>query len=319
MTAMIPRGKAAKLAAVLMLVLLVALPVSSAYLDETVDMTEYVEERSCYCHGADPAIGVDIVVDVPDKVAYTPGNDTVRVGIGILGEPHNLTGFGLFLNASQSDDGVKWTKNFSNDTVDHRDAVVRGIIRVNETSLWTVGKVTSKWFNVSFIPGQTDQDIVLSVTGMRANDNQNETGDYWNVAELTIKVRKQRLVNLVVGVTNDEEISVNEVTVDFYIDGEYLGNGKTEHIQPHASQNATIQWDVTFKKDGKYKLRAVVDPEGLVTETRKDNNEVTRDIWLGGPPEERDLQIYYGLGSMAVGAVIIVAVFWFWRRRQYRF
>ena len=319
MTTIISRGKAVRLASVLMLVLLVVLPVSSAYLNEKTDMTEHVEERSCYCHGADPAIGVDIVVDVPDKVAYTPNNGTVKVGVGILGEPHNLTGFGLFLNASETDDGVKWTKYFSNDTVEHVDAVAKGIIKVNETSVWTVGKVTSKWFNVSFIPGQTDQNIVLSVTGMRANDNENETGDYWNVAELTIEVRKQRWVNLTVAVTNDEEISVNDVTVDFYIDGEYIGAGKADYIEPDSSKNATIQWDVTFKKDGKYKLRAVVDPEGLVTETRKDNNEVTRDIWLGGPPEETDLQFYYSLGSMAVGVVVIVAVFWYWRRRQYRF
>nr|NIP36975.1 hypothetical protein [Thermoplasmata archaeon]NIS14136.1 hypothetical protein [Thermoplasmata archaeon]NIS21975.1 hypothetical protein [Thermoplasmata archaeon]NIT79836.1 hypothetical protein [Thermoplasmata archaeon]NIU51000.1 hypothetical protein [Thermoplasmata archaeon] len=42
-------------------------------------------------------------------------------------------------------------------------------------------------------------------------------------------------------------------------------------------------------------------------------------IWLGGPPEEEDLTLYYGLASMAVGAVIIALVFWVWRRRQYRF
>lgn len=319
MTAMISKGKAMRLTAVLMLALLVALPVSSAYLNENLNMTEHVEEKSCYCHGTEPSIGVDIVIDAPTEVAYTDTNTSVKVGVGILGEPPNLTGFGLFLNASETDDGVKWTKYFSNDTVEHDDAASRGILRVNTTSIWTVGKVTSKWFNLTFIPGQTDQDLVLSVTGMRANDNENETGDSWNIAEQTITVREQRFINLTVAVTNDNDINVNEVDVEFYIDDEFIGVGKTPGIEAQSSQNATVQWDVTFKKDGKYKLRAVIDPEGLITEIDKDNNEVTRVIWLGGPPEETSLQVYYGLGGIVVVIIVISVVFWYWRRRQYRF
>ncbi len=315
----ISEKKALRLVAVLMLALLVALPVSSAYLNVNIDMTEHVQDRSCYCHGAEPEVGVDIEIDVPLQVPFTPSNDSVRVGIGIIGEPLNLTGFGLFLNASEDASGVKWTKQFSNDTVEESNGEIAGLIKVNQTSIWTVGKIEDPWFNLSFIPGQTDQDIVLSVAGMRADENGNETGDYWNVAERTIKVRKQHMVNLTVGVTNNENVIVSEVLVDFYIDGDYIGNDTINNIAPQNSINASVQWDTTFKKDGKYTLRADIDPDDQVTETDKSNNEVTQTIWLGGPPEEDDLTLYYGLGSMAVGTVIVVAIFWLWRRRQYRF
>lgn len=315
----ISEKKAVRLVAVLMLALLVALPVSSAYLNVAIDMTENVQERSCYCHGAEPEVAVGIIIDVPLQVPFTPSNKTVRVGVGIIGEPHNLTGFGLFLNASEDASGVKWTKQFSNDTVDETNGEIAGLIKVNKTSIWTVGKIEDPWFNLSFEPGQTDQDIVLSVAGMRADENGNETGDYWNVAERTIKVRMQRMVNLTVGVTNNENVIVSEVLVDFYIDGDFIGNSTVNNIGPQRTENATVQWDATFKKDGKYTLRANIDPDGRITETDKSNNEVTRTIWLGGPPEEEDLALYYGLGSMAVGVVLVVAVFWLWRRRQYRF
>ena len=315
----ISEKKAVRLVAVLMLALLVALPVSSAYLNVDIDMTEHVQERSCYCHGAEPEANVDIEIVVPLQVPFTPSNDSVRVNVGILGEVHNLTGFGLFLNASEDASGVRWTKEFSNDTVDESNGEIAGLIKVNQTSIWTIGDIRDPWFNLSFIPGQTDQDIVLSVTGMRADESGNESGDYWNVAERTIKVRRQRMVNLTVGVTNNENVIVSEVLVDFYIDGDLIGNNTVRNIPPLAAANATMQWDATFKKDGKHTLRADIDPDGLVTETDKSNNEVTRTIWLGGPPEEEDLTLYYGLGSMTVGMVIIMAIFWFWRRRQYRF
>lgn len=315
----ISRGKTMRLATVLMLALLVVLPVSSAYLNENIDMTEYVEEGTCYCHGPLPTPEVDIVIDVPLNVPYTPENDTVKVGIGILGLPENLTAFGLFLNASEDDEGVEWTKEFSNDTVNWADGNAKGVIRVNGTSMWTIGDITYPWFNVTFVPGQVDQNIVLTVTGMRADGNDNDTGDFWNVDEVTIKVRRQRLVTLSVGVTNQNEIAASNVLVDFYMDGEYLGNSTVGNIPPSTTENATLAWDATFEKDGAHKLRAVIDPFGHITETDTSNNEITRTIWLGGPPEADDLTLYYGLGSMVVGVVVIVTVFWFWRRRQYRF
>jgi hypothetical protein len=313
------RGKTARLAAVLLLALLVALPISSAYLNPAHDMTEYSEDKTCYCHGAEPTADVGISIDVDQEVAYTPTNDTVNVAVSVVGEPTNLTGFGLFLNASEDSTGVRWTPRFSNETLDVGDGEVLDIIRVNQTSMWTVGRMASPWFNVSFRPGLADQDIILSVTGMRGDNSSDETGDPWNVAEVMITVRKQRLVNLTVGVTNNENVAASRVLVDFYVDNEYIGNTTIANIGAGATENATVAWDATFEKEGKHQLRAVIDPSDRITEIDKGNNEVTRTIYLGDPPEAEDLSLYYSLATVAAGAVIVAAVFWFWRRRQYRF
>jgi subtilase family serine protease len=154
---------------------------------------------------------------------------------------------------------------------------------------------------------------------MRSDGDGNETGDLWNTADINIKVRKQRLVNLTVGVTNNEDVSTTSVLVDFYIDGEYIGNNTIPNIPGGATENATVAWDATFMKDGEYQMRAVIDPLGHITEIDQGNNEVTRTIYLGGPPEPEDLTLYYTLGGVAVIAVAGVTVLWFWRRRQYRF
>jgi hypothetical protein len=319
MTARFSRTKLARLAAVMALVIILAPPLSSAYLNSEIDMTEYTQEKSCYCHQAQPDPDVDIIIDVATQVAYTPANDSVEVSIGILGTPDNLTGFGLFLNASEDATGVQWDTWFKNESIEWPDATVQGVLWVNGTSMWTIDDITSPWFNVSFIPGQTDQDIVLSVTGMRADDSGNETGDRWNAGEVTIEVRRERLVSVSVGITNEEIVSVLDVLVDFYVDGEYIGNDTVDQIAPGMTENATAVWDATFAKEGEHELRAVIDPEGTVTETDKSNNEIVRTIWLGGPPEPEDLTLYYGLGGIGIGLVVIVTVFWFWRRRQYRF
>jgi hypothetical protein len=315
----ISRGKSVRMAAVLMLALMVMIPVSSAYLnrDRDIEMTEIVTEESCYCHSADPDPNVTVIVDVPTQVAFTPTNDSVTVGVGVLGMPPDLTGFGLYLNTTAFDPGLFWNPGYANDTEDIPSAPLK--VDVNGTAIWTVGKIRDRWFNLSFVPGRIEQDITLTVIGMRANEGGNESGDFWNLTRVTIETREQRILNLTVGVTNDGPVTADGVLVDFYIDDELLGNGTLPRLDAHTSENVTYEWDVTFVEDGKYKLRAVIDPEGRITETDIANNEVTRDIWLGGPPEVEDYSAYYGIGYLAVVLIVVVVVLWVWRRRQYRF
>ncbi|GAH38837.1 unnamed protein product, partial [marine sediment metagenome] len=194
----------------------------------SIDMTEYVREQSCYCHGTEVEPDVTISIEMLDRTAYTPGNRSIDVMIGILGEPEDLTGFGLYLNTSKTDDNVKWKNSYVNDT--GITPFPEDLIRVNGTSLWSVGPITDKWFNVSFIPGNVDQEIVVSVAGMRANNNDNESGDLWNVASRVIEVREQRLATLNVTVTNEQTMAVSDVLVDIYVDDEYIGNDTIQHI-----------------------------------------------------------------------------------------
>ncbi len=311
------RGATAKVAIVVLMAMLVSVPVVSGYLNKNINMTEYVREQSCYCHGTEVEPDVTIIIEVPDRVSYSLSNLSVDVMVGILGEPENLTGFGLYLNTSKTDDNVRWKNSYINDT--GIAPFPEDLIRVNGTSLWSVGPITDKWFNVSFIPGNEDQEIVVSVAGMRANSNSNVSGDFWNVASEVVEVREQRLATLNVTVTNEEAIAVAEVLVDFYVDGEYIGNDTIQHIPEHGQENASVQWDITYAKDGKHDLHAVIDPEGRLTVLDRDKLEIDEEIWLGEHPEEPDNALYYGLGGVVVGVLLIFVVFWYWRRRQYRF
>jgi hypothetical protein len=299
-----------------LILMLAALPVGSAYLSN-IDMTEYATEGTCYCHGVDVSPDISITINVTDKVPYNQANDTVSVNVGILGDPQNLTGFAMFLNGSKSQENLRWVHKYSNSTGEAVDP--RDVIKINSSTLWTIAPINDTEFNVSFVPGSVDQEVTISVTGLRANDNDNETGDLWNVAMTTIEVRKQRMSTLNVTVTNSEPISITEVEVDFYIDGEFIGSYVIPHIGQDGRENATIEWDVTYVKDGKHKLRTVIDPKERITVLDREDLDTTMDIWLGEPPEEEDYSLYYGLGTVAVGAIVVLVVFWLWRRRQYRF
>jgi hypothetical protein len=311
------RGGTAKVAIVILMVMMVSVPVVSGYLNKNIDMTEYVREQSCYCHGTEVASNVTIIIEVLERVSYSPGNRSIDVMVGILGEPENLTGFGLYLNTSETDDNVRWRNSYTNDT--GIVPIPEDLIKVNGTSLWSVGPITDKWFNVSFVPGNVDQTIVVSVAGMRANDNQNVSGDFWNVGSQAVEVREQRLATLNVTVTNEQPISVSEVLVDFYVDDEYIGNDTIQHIPENGKENASVEWDITYEKDGKHDMRAVIDPNGMITVLDRDNLEIEVEIWLGEQPEDLDSAIYYGLGAVLVGVILIFLVFWYWRRRQYQF
>jgi hypothetical protein len=304
--------------AVLAVLALAFVPVASGYLNINIDSTEYVVDKTCFCHDPEPSEDVDIILNVPRQVAFTPDNRSVSVSVGILGLPDGITGFGLLLNASKDPANIRWENKF--DIASDSTPFAGDYIKVNGSVMYSINDIEDDWFNVSFIPGNANQTLELTVIGMNADNNGNETGDRWNVLEaVEIEVSKQRLMTLNVPITNLNPISLSEILVDFYIDDEYIGNYTIPHVPSRGKENATIDWDVTFKKEGKYKLRAVIDPEGHLTETDRSNNEVTRTIWLGGPPEGPDYALYYTLAAIAIVVVSAVVVFYLYRRRLYRF
>lgn len=313
--------RSAKTMAVLVLVLLATMPVANAYLGDKGDKSEYAKEGSCYCHGTEPSPEMDIVIRVPTQVAYTPNNKSVIAEVGLLGGPDGITSFAAYLNASTTPANVKWQKRFGNVTSSGQVPDAGNLLKLNGSIIYSIKALQVRWFNLSFIPGNADQTIELSVIGLRSDRNGNESGDPWGRASVTIEVREQRLMTINVPVSNEGSIVANDVLVDFYIDDEYIGNNTVQTVPEDSKENASIEWDITFKEDGKYQLRAVIDPQGRITEVDKSNNEITRTIWLGEPPEEEDTTtLYYTVGA-AVGVVVVVALvlFWYFRRRSYGF
>ena len=76
---------------------------------------------------------------------------------------------------------------------------------------------------------------------------------------------------------------------------------------------------MTFIEEGEYSMRAVIDPQGTISELDRDNNEIVRSIWVGDAPSQADrTTLYTVVGTVVVVAVIALA-FFLYRRRIYRF
>jgi hypothetical protein len=316
------RGVPVRLAMVVIVAVLLVLPVASAHLRDA-KKPSIIEGMTCApCHGNATPEDISIVLDAPTQVSYTPDNRSIIFEMAVLGMPNGTTAFGLILNESEPGSGVRWERAFG-DAKGQAVPVNHAKVSVSNDKMviYSRDRITRDWFNVSFIPGQADQVLRLSVIAMQGNDDgTNGTEDNWTVLENhTIEVKKQRLLNLTVIVSNDSGISVTNAPVDFYIDEEYIGQSVIDSIPPNSDGNATISWDVTFKKDGKYTMRAVIDPDGIITEGDKGNNEVTRIIWLGGPPEPEDRTLLYAAGALVLVAIILGTVWFLYRRRLYRF
>jgi hypothetical protein len=253
-------------------------------------------------------------------VSYTPDNRSIVFEMAVLGMPNGTTAFGLILNESVPGSGVRWETKFGDGPTPPTNSA-KVSVSTDGMVIFSRDRITRDWFNVSFIPGHVDQTLELTVVAMMGNDNgTNDTRDDWTVLEgHTIEVRKQRLLNLTVEVSNDSDIAVSDVSVDFYIDDERIGQSRVDFVGPKDKSNATISWDVTYKKDGRYVMRAVIDPEGRITEGDRSNNEVTRSIWLGGPPEPADRTYLYAVGALVVVAIVAAMGWFLYRRRLYRF
>jgi hypothetical protein len=305
-----------KICALIAVGLLAALPLASAHQNPSFDMTAHIKDRSCYCHGAEPSGKVPSEIDCPDQVAFTAANKSVIVEIAITGGPQNNTGFGLLLTPSLNETGVRWQNRFG-DGPNPPENLQK--VETNGTVLYNVKKVIRQWFNVSFVPGQTDQFIELVVMGMRSNDNGNESGDLWAVASKQIEVKKQRLFTLNVTVKNDQPISASNIKVDYYIDDDYIGNATLPHIEGNSQENLSLDWDATFAEDGYHDFKAVIDPDGNLTEVNRDNNVITKRIWIGEVPDEDEETFTYAGVAAIVAAVVLISVFFYRRRKLYQF
>ncbi len=319
--AAIRRSTAVRLAAALAVAVVLAGPLASAYEGDATakDNSQYVRARTCYCHTPRPADNVSLVLRVPEQVAIPTANQLVRIEVGILAPVaagRNIA-FGLLLNATANATNVRWdTSSFLGPPAN----ITASMIRINGTAMYNSKPLPPnlRWFNGSFNPGSVNQTIEVTLVGMYVDRNANATGDVWAVKSASVEVRKQRLVSLNVTVRNRESVAVSNVPVAFYIDDAYIGRTTINNIQPKSSENATMRWDATFAKDGWHDMRAVIDPDGNVTETDKGNNEISRRIWLGEVEERPDrTPVYAAIAIIAVAAIVMVG-FWYYRKRLYQ-
>jgi len=308
-----------RLLAGLALALVLAGPLASAYESDVAskDNSDYVRARSCSCHTPLPADNVSLVLRVPERVAVPTTPQLVKMEVGILAPVvagKNIA-FGLLINATNVTN-VRWdTSSFLG-----ASGMTASMLKVNGTVVFNSKALPPnlRWFNCSFMPGSINQTLEVTLVGMYVDRDGNATGDAWAVKSAMVEVRKQHLVKLNVTVRNDEPVSVSNVPVAFYIDDAFIGRATVANIQPKSSENASINWDATFAKDGWHDMRAVIDPDGNITETDKGNNEVNARIWLGAVEEEPDrTPIYAAITIVAVAAIAVFGL-WYYRKRLYQ-
>jgi hypothetical protein len=311
-----PRGRGARLGAALIMLAILVVPLATAFQNDSNDNEPYVRERTCYCHDPLPSTNVTIVLRAPERFALPTKQSPVKVEVGILA-PKNVEGigFGLLLNVSKNGTDVRWDPaSFKGE-----DILNPSVIRSNGSVLWNVDPILiGRWFNVSFIPGRINQTIDVTVIGMRTDHSTNVSGDIWAIKSTKVEVRLQKLINLNVTVNNNEPVTVTDVKLAFYVDDKPVGNSTIGSIRADAKENSTIQWDATFAKDGWHDLRVVIDPAGNITETDKGNNVMTRRFWIGPVPPKESHTLLYGIGAIAVAAVVIGLVLWYRNRRLYK-
>jgi len=309
-------GKGARLGAALVMLAVLLLPFATAFQNVSNDNEPYVRARTCYCHDAQQSSNVSIVLRAPERFALPTTQAPVKVEVGILA-PRNTEGigFGLLLNASHNGTDVRWESA----SLKGEDIIKPPVVRANGSAMWNIDPILiGRWFNVSFIPGRINQTIEVTVIGMRTNHNGNETGDIWAIKSTKVEVRLQKLLKLNVTVSNNEPVAVTDVKLAFYVDETFVGNSTIGSIQANGKENASIDWDATFAKNGWHEMRVVIDPDNTITETDKGNDVMTRRFWVGPVPPTEGHTLAYGIGAIVVVAIVVGVVLWYRNRRLYK-
>ena len=309
-------GRGSRIVALLLVVGMLAAPIATAYQNDSNDNERYVRERTCYCHDPQPSSNVSVVLKAPERFALPAKQAPVKVEVGIPAPRHTEgIGFGLLLNASLNGTDVRWDPS----TLKGEDIINPTVIRSNGSALWNVDPILiGRWFNVSFIPGRINQTIEVTVIGMRTNHNGNETGDIWAITTTKVEIRIQRLLRLNVTVNNNEPVTVTNTKVAFYVDDAFVGNSTIGLIQADGKENASIEWDATFARDGWHDMRVVIDPDGNITETDRGNNVLTRRFWVGPVSPQEGHAVAYAVGAIVVVVAVVALILWYRNRRLYK-
>jgi uncharacterized membrane protein len=119
----------------------------------------------------------------------------------------------------------------------------------------------------------------------------------------TLKANK--LATIVVTVDNIGEVNVENVTVRFYQDKTIMGNERLERVSGGSNRTVTFTW---LAKGGTHSLRFVVDPDNLIVENNKKDNQAKESVkvasagFLDMPGFEMPLLLV----ALAAGAAVMV-------------
>ncbi|MCK4613752.1 MAG: hypothetical protein KAU14_03025, partial [Thermoplasmata archaeon] len=111
-----------------------------------------------------------------------------------------------------------------------------------------------------------------------------------------------KIVTITASVSNEGIAEAKFVVVQFFVDGELLGEETITSLSPGISRHVTKEWDPT---KGDHTIRVVVDPAGDIGETDETNNDRTETVEVSGPSSSRNYTVIIFLVVLVIGGVVV--------------
>jgi hypothetical protein len=125
------------------------------------------------------------------------------------------------------------------------------------------------------------------------------------IFERKIYVDVKNAYTIVTEIKNSEKYPVYNVTVDFYLDGRFIGNKTVSKINANSTAKVTYEW-VPDVDNGPHKLEVKVSSTGVVFPNGKQS--YVREIYVGNPPNYQ-WAFYLGIASAVALGVMFVLLF----------
>ena len=144
------------------------------------------------------------------------------------------------------------------------------------------------------------QRIYLNFKGIGIINSTNTTKIFEK--KLIVEVKTPFMIN--VKVRDIENYDIRNVTVRFYIDGNYIGSTVINKILANSTKNVGYKW-VPSISEGAHQLKVEIDSKGIVFENGK--NYYVREIYYGNPPSY-DWVLYSGIGAIVALSTLLVFI-----------
>ncbi len=129
--------------------------------------------------------------------------------------------------------------------------------------------------------------------------------------ERKITVDIKNTYTIIASIKNVENYTIESVTVNFYVDGNYIGNSTVYGINANTSKNVTYEW-VPDVGNGVHSLKMKVGVKGIIFENGKQS--YSREIYIGTPPNYNWIG-YLGIAT-AVGLASLFTLMLMGRKRR---
>lgn len=156
-------------------------------------------------------------------------------------------------------------------------------------------------FQISVNSSSIPQKMWLKVNG---SSFLNETNRVWSERTLEIEVYTPVVVNISAKVRNKGSIEMENVSVSFYLDGDFQGIVNTS-VAANSTKSVFMEWIAPFDSEGEHTVEVVINEESELLELDGGDNTATKVIYIGERPKVTlPLSEFYHTGLVTLLGVI---------------